>query len=387
MGFFGKLKAKSETTASGQSGTANVALLDGALDTLDCVMRTMGEYDIELEDEDPRFHDLCKQYARHVVNGAGIVDEGIGDSADGSRNWPKVRRFYIDRRQKECEFVNERSRNYRILVEDLVVGLRSIATREELTESSVKQSLKEVQIATDSGDIRTIRSALDTTISTVVSAFNEQRRIFESQISQANTRMLSLREDLATAREDLKRDVLTDTFNRSAFDIALQQSVALNFILQQPLTVVMIDLDNFKRVNDTFGHAAGDDVLRAVADCLSRCFVRRSDMVARYGGEEFCLMLGDVNEKAAEPLIQRFLKMVEDTVKIPYADDSEKVTCSAGLTELLPTDTVESVLQRADRALYRAKNSGRNKVCVGSGLNGSPEPTPAPADDLQAKTG
>ena len=176
--------------------------------------------------------------------------------------------------------------------------------------------------------------------------------------------MMSLRRDLAVAREDLKRDPLTDAYNRGAFDTGLQQAVALNFLLRQPTTIVMLDLDNFKSINDEYGHAAGDDILRSVADCLARTFVRRSDLVARYGGEEFALILADVDVKAAEPLVERFLDTVRSTVKIPYAGDDRIVTCSAGLTELLPSDTVETVLLRADRALYRAKREGRDRVRI-----------------------
>ncbi len=357
-------KILSRNKEGGKTSGAAPDLLDGSLDTLDCILRTMGETAFELDEEDPRFQDLCKEYARHVTNGAAILDEGIGESTDGTRQWGRVRRFYTDRRSRESEFVQERVRNYRLLVEDLAVSLRSVATREELTENSVKTSLGDVERAADQGDIREIRQAIATTMTTVVHAFNEQRRLFESQIAQANNRMLSLRQDLATAREDLKRDALTDTFNRGAFDTALQQAVSLNFILRQPVTVVMLDLDHFKNVNDEYGHAAGDDILRSVADCLSRTFVRRSDIVARYGGEEFALILGDVSLDTATGLVQRFLDNVRTSVTIPYGKPGSKVTCSAGLTELLPTDTVETVLLRADRALYRAKHDGRDRLCA-----------------------
>ena len=362
MSLVNKILNRSKDGGDGDKPTGD--LLDGSLDTLDSILRTMGELSFELDEEDPRFLDLCKEYARHVTNGAAIADEGIMESRDGARQWGRVRRFYTDRRRRESEFVEQRLRNYRLLVEDLVVGLRSVATREELTEQSVKSSLDHVERAAESGDVASIRKAIAHTMTTVVSAFNEQRRLFESQISQANSRMLSLREDLATAREDLKRDPLTDTFNRGAFDTALQQAVALNFILRQPVTIVMLDLDRFKTINDEYGHAAGDDILRAVADCLSRTFVRRSDIVARYGGEEFALILGDVNLDTATGLVQRFLDLIRTTVTIPYGKPDSKVTCSAGLAELMPTDTVETVLLRADRALYRAKHEGRDRLCT-----------------------
>lgn len=348
----------------GGAGHAGRSLLDGSLDTLASVLRTMGEFSFELEEADERFPDRCADYARHVATGAAVEDEGIAKAADGERQWARVRRFYTERRQQEAEFVEERIRNYRLLVEDLAVGLRSVATREALTETAVRSSLGDVERAAEGGSVADIRAALAAAMTTIVQAFNEQRRQFEAQLSQANARMMTLRRDLAVAREDLKRDPLTDAYNRGAFDTGLQQAVALNFILRQPTTIVMLDLDNFKAINDEFGHAAGDDILRSVADCLARTFVRRSDLVARYGGEEFALILADVDVKTAEPLVERFLARIRETVKIPYAGADRVVTCSAGLTELLPSDTVETVLLRADRALYRAKREGRDRVRV-----------------------
>ncbi len=359
----GRRRGDDDAPANGKGGDSR-ELLDGSLDTLSSVLRTMGEFSFELEDEAEGFPELCADYARHVATGAAVEDEGIAKGADGERQWARVRRFYTERRQNEADFVEERIRNYRLLVEDLAVGLRSVATREALTETAVRSSLGDVERAADNGSVADIRAALATAITTVVQAFNEQRRQFEAQLSQANARMMTLRRDLAVAREDLKRDPLTDAYNRGAFDTGLQQAVALNFILRQPTTVVMLDLDNFKAINDEFGHAAGDDILRAVADCLSRTFVRRSDLVARYGGEEFALILADVDVQTAAPLVERFLGTVRDTVKIPYAGADRVVTCSAGLTELLPSDTVETVLLRADRALYRAKREGRDRVRV-----------------------
>ncbi|MEO0346599.1 MAG: GGDEF domain-containing protein [Pseudomonadota bacterium] len=357
-------KRPATAAAGGGQGDGDVSLLDGSLDTLSAVLRTMGEFSFELEEDTEGFPDRCAHYARHVATGAGIEDEGISKSDDGQREWGRVRRFYTERRQQEAEFVEERLRNYRLLVEDLAVGLRSVATREALTETAVRSSLGDVERAAETGSVADIRGALATAITTVVQAFNEQRRQFEAQLSQSNARMMSLRRDLAVAREDLKRDPLTDAYNRGAFDTGLQQAVALNFLLRQPTTIVMLDLDNFKSINDEYGHAAGDDILRSVADCLARTFVRRSDLVARYGGEEFALILADVDVKAAEPLVERFLDTVRSTVKIPYAGNDRIVTCSAGLTELMPSDTVETVLLRADRALYRAKREGRDRVQV-----------------------
>lgn len=378
MSLVSKWKSKSKGR-DGDVGNAELtALVDGSLDSLDCILRTMGEFSFELEDQDPRFHDLCKQYARHVTNGAAIEDEGIAEAGAADRQWARVRRFYVDRRQREETFVNDRLRNYRILVEDLVCGLKAMANAEDSTSSTVGDGLQVLQRAVDGGSIREVRHALAQSMATITAAFREQRRHFQEQLGQLNRRMLALRTDLASVRNELQRDPLTDAFNRDAFDITLQQHVSLNFILRQPLCLALVDIDGLTAINDEFGTAAGDDVLRAVADCLSRSFVRRSDFVARYSGGEFMLIMGDTDEPNGVRLIARFLELVRDGVRIPYAPAERQVTCTVGLTEMAPSDTIDTLMQRVARGALKAKQNGGNTVVAESPLGTGGDVRPAP---------
>lgn len=121
----------------------------------------------------------------------------------------------------------------------------------------------------------------------------------------------------------------------------------------------MLDLDNFKQVNDNYGHAAGDKALRAVSECLERAFIRKGDLVARYGGDEFVVILNDTSARNSQKLIERFLSQANE-ISIDEDEAGAKVSCSAGYTELHSSDTVESLIKRADRALYEAKAAGRN---------------------------
>ena len=102
--------------------------------------------------------------------------------------------------------------------------------------------------------------------------------------------------------------------------------------------------------------------MRAVGDALTRSFIRKSDLVARYGGDEFAVILNDTTPENAAGVIDRFLQYAAD-VQVPYASKEVKVSCSAGYTEIHEKDTVESLIQRADKALYQAKSEGRNKAC------------------------
>ena len=336
---------------------------DGAIDTLSTIFRVLGDESFPLENDiDPAiFPEMCKEFSRHVENGAAVPSFDIPQSADGSREWGHVRRFFSDRRRAEREFVTERLHNYRGVVEDLVSGLRKIGERDQTTESSVKKSLNEIEDVVSTGVLPDIRKTLAKTIASVTETFAEQKRQYEAQLNELNERMSSLRQDLVAAREEMKRDALTDAYNRGAFDAAITQSLNMHFILNQPVTLIMIDLDNFKAINDTYGHAAGDEVLRAVGECLARAFIRKSDLVARYGGDEFAVILQDTSAKNSVNLIERFMDYVKK-VTIPYASSDERVSCSAGYTEIHEADSVESLIHRADKALYKAKAEGRNKA-------------------------
>ncbi len=338
------------------------SIADGALDTLGSVIRVMGDESFPLEkDIDPAvFPAICSEFARHVENGAAVPSFDIPQSADGSREWGRVRRFFADRRHAEKSFVTERLQDYRGVVDDLVKGLRDIGHRDQSTETSILKSLNSIEDAVATGVLPRIKSALTQTVSQINETFAEQKKEYEQQLHELNERMSSLRQDLVAAREEMKRDALTDAYNRGAFDAAITQSLNMHFILQQPVTLVMVDVDNFKQINDNYGHSAGDEVLRAVGDCLARSFIRKSDFVARYGGDEFAIILTDTPAQFCGKLMHRFLEHARQ-IRVPSAPGETLVTCSAGYTEIADADTVETLLKRADKALYRAKADGRDR--------------------------
>ncbi|NNE62017.1 MAG: GGDEF domain-containing protein [Woeseia sp.] len=182
--------------------------------------------------------------------------------------------------------------------------------------------------------------------------------------------MNKMREDLVSAREQMKRDSLTGVFNRRAFDTGIIHSLNLNFILDQPITVILIDLDYFKEVNDTYGHPGGDAVLRTFGDLLSRTFVRKNDIVARFGGDEFAVILSDTTAEITGMLLERFHERLKET-RLPDVSDELRISCSTGYTAIAPGDTVDELLKRVDSALYVAKKAGRGRCHF------APPPEPA----------
>jgi diguanylate cyclase (GGDEF)-like protein len=179
---------------------------------------------------------------------------------------------------------------------------------------------------------------------------------------------LKLRESL---RQASIRDVLTGLYNRRFFDESSRREM-LRAVRQQTkgdydgLALMMIDIDHFKLFNDQHGHEVGDEVLREVAQVL-QSQTRGSDVAARYGGEEFTIVLSDITAPLALERAQRVRQQVEQLVLRPSGKDVGVVTISIGLSQFpAHGSTVEALLLAADKALYEAKNGGRNRVVVAS---------------------
>jgi diguanylate cyclase (GGDEF)-like protein len=162
------------------------------------------------------------------------------------------------------------------------------------------------------------------------------------------------------------QDPLTGLFNPRMCTALGEQLMKIAVRENKPFSVVYIDLDHFKQINDEYGHQAGDDVLVMVADIIGG-YLRDSDVCARLGGEEFCALLPDTDRDGAQQLAENIREQIEKTVHLS-GSDKLNVTASFGLAQLLPTDhSLADIQKRADQALYAAKKGGRNKVDIGIG--------------------
>ncbi len=168
-------------------------------------------------------------------------------------------------------------------------------------------------------------------------------------------------------------DGLTGISNRRMYDELAIREWRRCERMNKPLALVMIDVDHFKLFNDKYGHQAGDECLKKVADQVGRAAPRATDLAARYGGEEFVLVLGETDTDGAKWIANRLRQQVSD-LNIPhYATESRHVTISCGVASVVPDEktTLETLLKSADFALYQAKKTGRDRV--GAGVYGQIE--------------
>ena len=190
-------------------------------------------------------------------------------------------------------------------------------------------------------------------------------------VSALSVRMGALREHLRIQKLELEaslerirllatQDELTSLVNRRHMLALLRAEQARHMRTAQPLSLILLDLDYFKRVNDTYGHQAGDAVLKGFADA-ARGTLRSSDVLSRWGGEEFLLMLPDTGEDEAERCMERMRQGLAYVTFTSVAPDL-KITFSAGLSACRAGESLEAAIERADQALYAAKAQGRNRT-------------------------
>jgi diguanylate cyclase (GGDEF)-like protein len=166
------------------------------------------------------------------------------------------------------------------------------------------------------------------------------------------------------------RDPLTGVNNRSSFRKVLDREVDLSRRHGAPLSLIMIDVDRFKSINDMHGHLVGDMTLKSIAECMLKC-TRDSDILFRYGGEEFCIALANTSLAGARKLAERVRRALEILVVRAYGARLH-VTASFGVATLEADDDAAHLVERADHSLYRAKELGRNRIATQEDSNKLP---------------
>jgi len=186
-----------------------------------------------------------------------------------------------------------------------------------------------------------------------------------TQLEQSKTEVRRLTEELHLIREDAMTDALSGLLNRRGFDRELKRMAPKDGACEGALALIMLDIDQFKRVNDTYGHPLGDRVIAAVGQSIREC-VGQAGVAARYGGEEFAVLLPSQQIEIAERLAQSIRTRVEQgTIRRRHGEDPiGGVTVSAGVAVWQQEDDASSLIERADRALYASKRAGRNRVTV-----------------------
>lgn len=361
---------QSPAEQDGAAQTAGEAIpADRALDLLADFLRTMGE---QAFDVGPRsaeeIGEWFEHWARHLLLGLTPPGrEGVapGKPADpGSpRDVPGLRRAVREHRTSEVEYVTGALGEFREAAWAFISGLRRSLTVEQNADRRIGHRMRRLEGAVRGGEPTRIKDEAQETVRILTEYLSERGERHQQQIQQMASKLEGLREELDSVRKQAATDPVTRIYNRAAFDEQIEREIDLATLFGWRGCLIMVDIDHFKWVNDNHGHPCGDEVLRQVAQTLTRCFMRKDDFVARYGGEEFAILLRDIPLPLAGDVAERGMTAVRNLeVHWDGADEPIRITASMGLARLRPGETAAAWVERADRALYRAKDGGRDRI-------------------------
>ena len=183
-----------------------------------------------------------------------------------------------------------------------------------------------------------------------------------SKIDKLEEKVKSLQQELDKVYKELLIDSLTKAYNKKALEKDLNEILKIGKQKDLNLVIAVIDFDDFKNINDTYGHLVGDFVLIKLVEIIKR-LIRKEHKLYRFGGDEFILVLNRVDLKEAERIIERIVEKISHTV-LKYNEHLIKISVSMGVTKHKKGDTIKTLLQRADDALYEAKKEGKNRYKI-----------------------
>ena len=247
---------------------------------------------------------------------------------------------------------------------EVISEVRSTTNQTERTVTTLGQALASQHEALPAvGDAPAVAELLDRLLSDTRGAEADLGQLV-ARLNATTSELDRLREELGQARQQATVDALTGVTNRRGFDEALAQALADRAGGSVGPSIVLIDLDHFKQINDRYGHVFGDSVLKCVGQAL-RASVKGRDLVARYGGEEFVVLLPATPVAGATSVAEQIRRTIAGArIRRSGGENVGNVTVSLGVAGHLPGEDGPTLLERVDKQLYRAKQEGRNRVCV-----------------------
>jgi diguanylate cyclase len=296
-------------------------------------------------------------WARHLLIGAAHPEH----ERSTGRDFVGARQFIRSLRSNEGEFVRSALRDFRSMISSVFNNIERAVLADGEGDAKMKDQLARLRAAVQSSSLEQLRRevlAVSTDLSTLLGT-REKRR--NAELATLGGELRQLNQRLEETRRTAETDALTGVHNRRAFDAFLERVVEFDGVTGTPATLLMLDVDNFKALNDTHGHPVGDAALKSIGAALARTFLRKCDFVSRYGGEEFAVVIRDAAANEARRLSERARTALS---AIQMADHPEiELTVSVGAATLDHLEDKASWLKRADDALLEAKRAGKN-CCV-----------------------
>lgn len=275
----------------------------------------------------------------------------------------RFRQYFNSHRLEEYSFVQKTFDDFRGIIWDFVDQLSEDLAFENQSDLEIQQNLEQLKDAVEANSIDTLKQHSRHFIDSYTEYQTRKDRRKSERITSVRKNLDTVKKQLHEAHSSLRQDHLTKAFNRKSFEEQAKNVWNQHSLYGKNCSLIILDIDFFKKINDNYGHDMGDFILQECVRTLKEIFNRDVDCVARIGGEEFAILLPDYQAehvmKKAEVALQKIRSetYIKGELKLQF-------TVSMGLAELQKNETVEQWVKRADVALYESKQTGRNKFTL-----------------------
>lgn len=264
--------------------------------------------------------------------------------------------------KRQHAYLQDRENELRDIIDLLTKAMANLDVENREFYQRVHDKSEKMEQITRLDDIKKIRSALQQELAQMHEIVDQKKDQDRRQVQQLSGQVDTLRQELEKAKAKSMTDGLTSVYNRQAFDDTLLEKIERCQIMKERFSLLLLDIDDFKAINDTYGHQMGDRALTAFAQ-KCRDAIRGDDFIARYGGEEFAIILAGANLRNAHGKARQICNAISSARYATGNDQKEKhlsMTVSIGVSTYKSGDTAESIIARTDKALYKAKACGKN---------------------------
>jgi diguanylate cyclase (GGDEF)-like protein len=357
--------APAAASAAASSAEKSLGLV---LDALGGVLTALSRYPIELPDRSGE--DISRELSkwhRHATLGYALGDGGQGSVGVHERDWDGVVRTVTEQRREEHRYVESSINELRDALWACVETVHNAVKVDHTADATTDQQMERAKTALKRMQTGSIKQEVLGAVLAIEGALQTRRDHQQEQYVSLATKLDRLGRQLEEARKESTTDALTGLGNRKLFDVMAQRALQMFSLGRQPVALLIVDMDKLKLVNDMYGHQSGDVAIQNLGKALTKTFLRQSDVLCRLGGDEFAAILYNTDWKMAQTLAKRLQEQLS-LMPAPHPSMEFSIGASVGVAQLEIHEAVAEWVARADKALYKAKQSGRERVCVADGL-------------------
>lgn len=346
------------------------------------MQKLISQFDLEWSEGSPLSEDratllfLLDTYGKHLIETDSQplrkVRENLDNFAkellaaeDGEleKTLTRLRQYFASHRIEEYAYVQKSFDDFRGILWAFIDQMAEDFSDEKKADRELKNHLDSLREAVEANSIDSLKSQARQFIQNYNEYHNRKDTRRSKRMESIKKNLDLVKKQLTDAHHSAQTDHLTKAFNRQAFDAHIKQQKNLSEISKKPCCLLALDIDHFKKVNDTYGHAIGDFVLQECVKILQASFQLETDFVARTGGEEFMVILSEASLHEAVKRAEQVRQHIQNEA---FVQDSHTIrfTISMGLAQLVPGEDVSTWIKRADQALYTSKRTGRNKLTL-----------------------